>query len=298
MVPGYREDVPYDVVQRATTGEQRSDYWETGAALQATDGLSVSEYAEARAERYIDGRDTVARLEADIEAYHAANPEEEDHHEADIVAVRIAGVLESCSFSLRPAQLMAIHSALFAGVFVPEWVGKPRTQNISKKESVLGGRSVQYADAGMIRAQLDYDFDVERSRPYKLPLDEVQIKRFAGFISNVWQTHSFREGNTRTIAVFSQLYLRSLGIAVSSDPFINNSELYRDALVRANFSDFSLGVSEDHSFIERFYENVALGKHHEIRDEDMNLHGIRIDEDVEYRLRGELTPSGEVIPAS
>ena len=285
MTPGYREDVPYEIVgDRSTTPGERRSYWLTGSALQATDGLATSRYAHGRAEEYIAGRMTSDELVNDIRGHYRSSGEERSPDaEADIVAARTAGVLEKTAFALRPAQLAAIHRALFDGVLPEEWVGKLRSVNLSKPEPVLGGRSVEYADFSMVAATLDYDFGIEASRAYTPPLDEEQISRFAGFISNVWQAHPFREGNTRTVAVFSQLYLRHLGNDVTNDPFIENSVLYRDALVRASFSSIELGVEEDRSFIERFYENVALGAHHVLNPDDLNVHGIRIDADLGYR---------------
>lgn len=52
--------------------------------------------------------------------------------------------------------------------------------------------------------------------------------------SHFLEREIFEEGNTRTIAVFTELYLRSLGIAVDNTPFAENAEYFRDALVLAN----------------------------------------------------------------
>ena len=60
------------------------------------------------------------------------------------------------------------------------------------------------------------------------------------FISGVWQIHPFPEGNTRTIAVFTVLYLRTKGFKVDNTPFVKNAEYFRDALVLANTSDKEL----------------------------------------------------------
>ena len=36
------------------------------------------------------------------------------------------------------------------------------------------------------------------------------VSHFARFISGIWQIHPFREGNTRTTAVFAIKYLKSM----------------------------------------------------------------------------------------
>lgn len=280
----YREDISYEVISEVeTTAAQREGYWETGASLQATDGLEVSDFARACAKGYVSGNMASEELVAAIERHYGETGAGGRQREADVVAARIAGLLETQTFSLRPATLFAIHSRLFKGVFRDEWVGRPRTENISKREPVLGGRSVQYMDHSMIADALAYDFTQEAARPYTPPINEVQIARFARFVAGVWQIHPFREGNTRAIAAFSQLYLRSLGIEVDNEPFKENSELFRDALARASFSSIELGIVEDHSFIRAFYENVALGKGNDLVSMNLNIHGIRVDNEVDYR---------------
>ena len=164
-----------------------------------------------------------------------------------------------------------------------DWVGVPRTTNIVKPEPVLGGRSVSYADHRQIQMQLDYDFGEGASRRRRPPLTEGQLPSLARFVANVWQTHPFREGNTRASAVFLELYLRSLGVEVDNSPFESHSCYFRDALVRASFSSIELGVDEDLSFLVRFLGNVALGQDNALEPGEMDVHGIRVDPGVEYR---------------
>lgn len=280
----YREDISYEVTfEPEATPRQREDYWETGAALQATDGLEVSGYAREQAKGYISGDVDAGELAEAIERHYDGGDATGRQREADVVAARIAGLLETRSFSLRPATLFAIHSRLFKDVLPAKWVGRARTENITKREPVLGGRSVQYMDCSMIADALAYDFSQESGRAYSSPLDELQVSRFARFVAGVWQIHPFREGNTRTIAAFSQLYLRSIGVEANNEPFKEHSELFRDMLVRASFSSIELGVAENYSFITAFYENIALGKGNDFASMDLNIHGIRIDEEADYR---------------
>ncbi len=286
MPTDYREDIPYEVIDAITTQAVRGEYWATGAALQATDGLEVSHYASEVAKDYVAGAISAPQLVKTLEDRYsdAAEGREDRQAEADVVAARIAELLESGSFVLRPSTLMGIHERLFQGVLPDAWVGRPRTQNISKREPVLGGRSVAYLDSGMIARALEYDFEAERTRARSGSLDASEVEKVARFVSGVWQIHTFREGNTRTIAAFAELYLRSLGARVSNEPFIQNSVYFRDALVRASFSDLQLGVQEDYSFIERFFRNAALGEKNVLDPSELNLHGLREDGDgTSYR---------------
>ena len=63
------------------------------------------------------------------------------------------------------------------------------------------------------------------------------VEHIVQFVAKLWQIHPFREGNTRTTAVFAILYLRSLGFAVMNDLFANHSWYFRNALVRANYQN-------------------------------------------------------------
>lgn len=281
----YREDIPYEVVGRThPTPEQRRGYWRCAAALQETDGLRVSAYAESMADEYVAGRIDATGLERAVGRPYEGQ-EGGRQEEADVVAARITGLLDAAPpLALRPSSLMGLHAALFSGVLPEAWVGRPRTENITKPEPVLGGRSVDYLDFRMIKAALDYDFGEEASRPYAKPLDKPQMHRLAGFISGVWQIHAFREGNKRTIATFSALYLAKLGVKVTNEPFVEHSVFFRDALVRAGFSSIELGVEENHGFIDAFFENVALAEGNDLDAMDLDLHGVRTPgSDVPYR---------------
>ena len=72
------------------------------------------------------------------------------------------------------------------------------------------------------------------------------------FIANIWMVHPFAEGNTRTIAVFCELYLRLLGFDVDNEPFAVHARYFRCSLVRACYQNHSIGVTLDTSCLESF----------------------------------------------
>ena len=82
----------------------------------------------------------------------------------------------------------------------------------------------------------------------------------AVFISRLWQIHVFGEGNTRTTAVFFIKYLRKLGFDVTNDIFAKNAWYFRNALVRANYSDLKNGIYETTEYLELFLRNLLLGE--------------------------------------
>ena len=103
----------------------------------------------------------------------------------------------------------------------------------------------------------------ERDFSYKGLSKDAKIRHIVRFVSNLWQIHPFGEGNTRTVAVFTIQYLRSMGYKVNNDMFAFHSWYFRNALVRANYKNMNLGIDYDSSFLEFFsktcfWENIMI----------------------------------------
>ena len=79
----------------------------------------------------------------------------------------------------------------------------------------------------------------------------------------------FREGNTRTTALFIEKYLVSLGYDVDISMFKEKSVYYRNALVRSNYFNNYLNIKQDNSFLIKFYENLLLGKNNNLHSRDL-----------------------------
>jgi len=73
------------------------------------------------------------------------------------------------------------------------------------------------------------------------------------FVSGIWQIHAFGEGNTRTTAVFTIQYLRSIGFEVNNDLFARYSWYFRNALVRANYKNAKTGIDYSQSIWSVFF---------------------------------------------
>ncbi len=95
------------------------------------------------------------------------------------------------------------------------------------------------------------------------------INNIADFSSRIWQTHPFREGNTRTTAIFIIKYLISLGYQVDNTLFKDKSVYFRNALVRSNYFNNEKNVREDNSYLVKFYENLLLGKNNNLQLKDL-----------------------------
>ena len=96
----------------------------------------------------------------------------------------------------------------------------------------------------------------------------------AHFISRLWQIHIFGEGNTRTTAVFFIKYLRSLGYDATNDIFAENSWYFRNALVRANYTNLKKNIHETTVYLERFIRNLILGETNELKNRYLHINGL------------------------
>ena len=152
--------------------------------------------------------------------------------------------------------------------------GKIRDYNITKKEWVLDGATVMYGSASELRATLEYDFSQEKDFSYKaLSMDEI-IHHLAVFVSRLWQIHIFGEGNTRTTAVFFIKYLRTLGYFATNDIFAENAWYFRNALVRANYTNLQKGIHETTEYLEVFLRNLLLNEKNELHNRDLHISGL------------------------
>ena len=268
----------------------RADAWATAIGLQKVDGLTPSQFLLDTAKDHIEGRITQNQARRRIRDYYAAQAEvarpDPDKEEADKVSERIVAVLNDGGFAFTPEYFISIHAKLFKDVLPT--AGKIRSANIRKREWVLKDESVTYGDAATIRQSLIRDFIDEREFDYGGKSPRKIIPHFARFIAQIWQVHPFGEGNTRTTAVFTIKYLRSLGFAVDNDAFRDNAWYFRNALVRANFADYAHDVKREWCYLEAFFRNLLLGERNELKSRYLL---IGLTEEDKQKIR-ELTEGG------
>lgn len=267
---GYLDFEAYERAKEPHT-RQKASAWRTAIGLQDVDGLKVSDYLRETAAKHIEGDITIDEARDMIRDYYvsktAHDQQDEDTEEADKVSANITKLLNEQSFSFTAGEFLNIHRHIFEGVF--KHAGEIRPYDISKKEWVLRGDTILYGRAEDIRMALEYDIDQERQFIYKgLSTDEM-IEHICHFVSLLWQNHPFREGNTRTTAVFVIKYLRSCGFHVDNDLFAENSWYFRNALVRANYRNMAKGIDPDTSFLNKFFRNLLLGEHNELKNRYM-----------------------------
>ena len=257
--------------------------WSTAIGLQAVDGLKPSKYLIDTAIQNIEGKITMKEAQSLIDSYYKEKPyhlfDDERTEEADKVSFHIAEILSETAFSFSPNEYISIHRKLFQGIY--KHAGKIREYNITKKEWVLDGASIMYGSASELRATLEYDFSQEKEFSYKgLSMNGI-IHHLAIFISRLWQIHIFGEGNTRTTAVFFIKYLRTLGFSTINDVFAENAWYFRNALVRANYTNLQKGIRETTEYLEVFLRNLLLNEKNELHNKNLHINGILNEKKVD-----------------
>lgn len=171
---------------------------------------------------------------------------------------RIEGDLTRMTTGVAYAQIYAkfntetlcrIHRTIFGGLY--EWAGEFRTIHIIKPEDVLGGDTVQYARPEEIRKQLD----LASKEISKLKLSEeprTLLFKIVRITAAIWQTHPFREGNTRAVIAFSVLLAAAMGIELDYDLFARHAAYVRNALVWC-----TQGIYSKYEYLENIFYDAA-----------------------------------------
>lgn len=245
--------------------------WDMAIGLQEVDNLKPSKYLEKLIQENINGEKNIYEVENELKRYYVEKDKKDeivwDEFECDLVSTRIVELLEEDNFELSVDYIKYIHKFLFKDVY--EFAGEFRKVDFSKHERILNNDSVAYGDCRFLEQSLDYDISLEKMKNYKEMNMVDVINNITIFSSNLWQIHPFREGNTRTTALFIEKYLISLGYTVDNTMFKDKSVYYRNALVRSNYFNNYLNIKQDNNFLIKFYENLLLGKNNDLHSRDL-----------------------------
>lgn len=251
---------------------ERAHAWATAIGLQDVDGLKPSKYLLATAKRHIEGeisQEDARRLVDEYYETKLGHDEPESAEEADKVSARMIAIINTPGFRLSPEYYLGLHKQIFDGVF--PHAGKIRDVELTKREWVLDWDTVEYELSCMIEKSLAYDFDNEKKFKYKGLSEDAFVEHFASFISGIWQIHPFREGNTRTVALFAIKYLKSMRHDVTNDLFAEKSWYFRNALVRANYSNIRLNVDKTQLPLEEFFKVLIYGDEIELHNRFLRI---------------------------
>ncbi len=273
MKNGYLDFDEY-IRQGEPQKKERAEAWRVAIGLQAVDGLTTSEYLHETARRNIEGEITIDEARELIKTYYISKtqhePDDDEKQEADQVSANITKILSSGSLDFSTKGYIALHRRIFENVF--KHAGQIRNYDITKKEWVLNGDTVNYLNWEDLRRALDYDIEQERNFIYKGISSDNLISHISRFISGIWQIHPFSEGNTRTTAVFAILYLRDIGFNVANDMFAEHSWYFRNALVRANYRNARKGIDYSPIYLERFFRNLLFGEQWDLRNRYLHIY--------------------------
>lgn len=169
--------------------------------------------------------------------------------EGDLTSMSMGIVYAQAYDKFNTSTLQDIHKIIFGGLY--EWAGEFRTIPIMKAEEVLGGDSVRYALPGEIKKQLDFT----SKEIAKLKTAENQkelLFKIVRITASIWQTHPFREGNTRSVVAFSVLLAAKLGIKLDYVLFAKYAAYVRNALVWC-----TQGIYSKYEYLEKIYFDAA-----------------------------------------
>lgn len=177
----------------------------------------------------------------DAEALRAA--------EGDLTKLTL-GIVYAQSFERFNTQtLREIHRIIFGDLFA--WAGEFRTIQMTKAEEVLGGDTVRYAPLGEIKKELDAaSREIAKLKRNTNPRD--LLFRIIRITAAIWQTHPFREGNTRAVVAFSVLLAAKLGIELDYALFVKHAAYVRNALVWC-----TQGIYSQFEHLEHIYYDAA-----------------------------------------
>ena len=266
-----QEDFEEYIRQVEPSAQQSAADWQTAIGLQQVDGLKPSQYLLDVAKRNIEGDITIDEVREMLESYYSSKakrtPDVDESAECDKASANIKKILSTNTFAFNTNGFIATHRRIFEGVF--KHAGELRKYDITKKEWVLRGDTVSYLNWEDLRRAIDFDIQQEKDFNYSGLSEEEKVRHIAHFISGLWQIHPFREGNTRTTAVFAIQYLRSMGYDVTNNLFKDYSWYFRNALVRANYKNVRLGINYDFNYLELFFRNLLLNEHNELKNRYM-----------------------------
>jgi cell filamentation protein len=129
--------------------------------------------------------------------------------EAEISSANMMLLYENGFSDFTNNGIKDIHMILFGKVY--DWAGNFRIINVSKREKLLAGKSVWYANYNDIERDLQIGWD----KINKISWGELSSENFAKNLSITfpmsWQAHPFRDGNTRTIVSLMTFFVQHYG---------------------------------------------------------------------------------------
>ena len=78
-------------------------------------------------------------------------------------------------------------------------------------------------------------------------------------------------------------YLRTLGFSATNDIFEENAWYFRNALVRANYTNLQKGIHETIEYLEAFLRHLLLNEKNELHNRNLHISGLLNEEKVDIQ---------------
>jgi len=177
------------------------------------------------------------------------NADELRNAEGDITKFTMPTVYAQKFTKFNTATICEIHRIIFDSLF--EWAGEFRTIPVIKHEAILGGDTVRYAYPDQIKKELD-ETSKEIAKLKKSDNKKDLVFKLVRITAKLWQTHPFRDGNTRTIISFTVLLAEYLGIEINHVLFEKHAAYVRNSLVWA-----AQGIYSKFEYLENIFFGAA-----------------------------------------
>lgn len=197
-----------------------------------------------------------------------------DKLEEDVIPLRMIKLRKEGLNIKSVFDIQKIHSFLFSSIF--DWAGKFRTITMYKREPVLDGCSVDYTPHEYIQKEME-DLEIKFKKiNWSSLTSKEKIQNVSSVIQELWQIHCFREGNTRTVALFLYFLLKTIGININIDFLGKNAKYFRNALVLASLysaskPEYLFGIIADCTTIK----NLTSNKYETINGYEVNKYSYQ-----------------------
>ena len=252
--------------------------WLTAFGIQSVVDLKPSADLLRIIINHIEGKYDIERTRSEVRAfYHEQHKQSHGgghHHrfeEADKVAVRIVDYFERGEFELTPESFSFAHRSMFHNLYHNS--GQLREAAASKKEWVLGNTAVLYPKHEEIKPYLNYLFSNERSIDLSKLTPQHRLRHLCEFIAKLFMINAFQYANSRATFVYSMKYFLSLGYHFQNDTFFREAWFFRNAIIRACYTNMHQGVYPTTMHMEMFLGNLFLNEENELRNHRMVIRG-------------------------
>ena len=197
-----------------------------------------------------------------------------DKLEEDIIPLRMIALRKEGLTITSVFDIQKIHKYLFSSIF--DWAGEFRKITMYKREPILNGYSVDYTPWDYIEKEMNILENRFISIQWEALNNKEKIENVASIIQELWQIHCFREGNTRSVALFLYFLLKTIGVHINIDFLGKNAKYFRNALVLASLysatkPEYLFGIIADCTTIK----NLATNKYETIDGYEVNKYSYQ-----------------------